>query len=1009
MMQSRFFILLFFIFFYQFGVAQNQYFHPESKLKNISLKQLTTDDGLASNNITSVFQDSKGLIWITSFNGFMIYDGERIEVFDRNNLSMLETDGFYGVIERRVDGTILIGSQGSGLLKYQNGQISQVIPYGLVLPKSIRYMAELKDGTLLIGTSNDGLFKIKNDTVAKVLINPLNFSTVRAILEDLSGDIWVGTEGDGLFKISDDEYVQFKKENGLKSNSVHSLALDKNGLVIIGTTEGLQWTKGQNIQTFHEIGDALVNCLWVDEWNSIWIGTELGIAWLNADYGFSTWIYSEKNIDLVRISSIFMDNENSIWITSNRTGLIQIKQSSISNITSPKLTSNRVYITHESWDGNIYIGTDQSAIDVYHPDKSWSIPLKTDLGGNGIRNIYHENDGSFWLATYKGIIHLKDGVEKVYNVDFGMPTNEFRTITKDKSGNFWFGSRSGGVVKFKDGQIIKVYDKESGLNSNFVMAVKESNAGDIYIGTQGGGMSIIRKNLTIESVHYKDDDSGIPMFNITFDDKDNVWAIINTGPLFFDGKKLIPIPLISDKRSKTHFDMIDDGLGSFWITTNIGVMQVSKKTIYDYLDGKVLEIPFNLLDENDGMNNSECTGATSSIRTKEGKLFIPTLGGVSVFNPVMDFRNERIPPVVIRNMLADNEMIYSDGNISRVKAGTIRYAFQFSVLSYVAPQRNQYKYKLEGFDKDWSPIVYHGSVEYTNLSPGLYTFRVIGGNNSNVWNVQGDSVNFVVLPFFYQTVWFYFLLVAILIGIFLSIYRWRISFMSKQNEALKKVNAELDRFVYSASHDLRSPLSSILGLVKVARIDHETDKEIYFNHIEKSVMKMDSFIRDIIDYSRNARLDIVYEKIDFDKLIKDILDDISYINNFKMITCNTLIEPGIDFYCDIKRVRIVLSNIISNAYKHHIPEERNPATVQISISKEKGGVKVEIEDNGTGIESKFQKEIFKMFYRATNRSEGSGLGLYIVQETLQKIGSTIKMESEKDKGTKFIIHLKTIK
>jgi len=1008
MMLSRFLSIILIFFHCEFAVAQKQYFHPENKLKNISIKQLTTEDGLASNNITSVFQDSKGLIWITSFNGFMIYDGERIDIFDKNNLSILETDGFYKILERR-DGTILIGSQGSGLLQYNNGEIGHVVLKGLEVPKSIQSIAELIDGTLLIGSSNSGLYKIKGDSLARVMINPLISSSVRSIVEDLSGNVWVGTEGDGLFKISGEGYVQFKKENGLISNSVRSLALDKKGAIIIGTTEGLQWTLGQQINTFEQIGNEMINCLFIDEWNSIWMGTEQGIAWLNADYGYSTRIYSEKNIDLVRVSSIMMDSEKSVWVTSNRTGLIQIKQSNITNITAPILTSNRVYIAHESWDGNIYIGTDQNSIDVYHPDKNSSIQLKTDLGGNGIRYIYHELDGSFWLATYKGVIHLKDGVEKVYNVDFGMPTNEFRTITRDKDGNFWFGSRSGGLVKFKDGRIIKVYNKENGLNSNFVMTVKVSKSGDIYVGTQGGGMTIIRKNLNIESIHYKSDDSGIPLFNINFDDKGNVWAIINTGPLFFDGKKLIPIPLLTDKRSKTHFDMIDDGLGNFWITTNIGVMQVSKNVIYDYLDGKITEIPFNLLDENDGMNNSECTGATSSIRTKDGRLIIPTLGGLSVFNPAIDFKNETIPPVVIRNILADNIELHSSSSISKISAGTVRYAFQFSVLSYVAPQRNQYKYKLEGFDKDWSPIVYDGSVEYTNLPPSSYTFRVIGGNNSNVWNEQGDSLNFVVLPFFYQTIWFYFLLIILLIVLLFGIYRWRLSFISRQNEALKKVNAELDRFVYSASHDLRSPLSSILGLVKVARIDKETDKEIYFNHIEKSVMKMDSFIRDIIDYSRNARLDITPEKIDFEKLIKDILDDISYISNYKKIVCNVQIDPGIEFYSDSKRVRIVLSNIISNAYKHHIPEERNPATIDISVIKDKAGAKVEIADNGTGIETKYQKEIFKMFYRATNRSEGSGLGLYIVQETLQKIGSTIRMESEKDKGTKFIIHMKSIK
>ncbi|MEO9966589.1 MAG: two-component regulator propeller domain-containing protein [Reichenbachiella sp.] len=988
--------------------SQDDSYDPKKDIQNISLSQWTTDDGLSSNNVTSVFQDSRGLLWITSFNGIMIFDGERIEIFDINNLSILETDGFYTTVETK-QGVIYIGSQGSGLVRYQNGEFELVGVNQPNLPKSFPSLCVGSNGILYAGSDNQGLFKLENDEVKKINVQGLNKSTITRIIEDEEGKIWVATEGQGLFCLVDEKLEkQFTVEDGLLDNYIEGLACSIDGLMI-ASTNGLQYidTEG-SLQTVDELRNIYINSLLVDEWNSVWVGTEIGLARWNKAQDRTDWLLEKGGVDLVRISSLIKDKENSLWLSSSRTGLIRLKESMMKNLSEPNLSSDRVNIVHQSWDGSFYIGTDQNNIDVWNGQTLSKLPLSTNLRGNGIRDIYHDSDGSFWLATYIGMIYKKGKEEKVYSTENGMPANNFRTVLKDREGVFWFGSRSGGLIKFKDGSIQEVLNKDNKLQSDFVFSVTESAEGRMYIGTHSGGLTVIETDGRATTYNLKDDDSGILLFNIDMLTDRTALITANIGLIYFDGEKLTLVDLVSDRRSKTYFDLVDDKKGSLWVTSNLGILQISKSNWRKYLNREIEQLPYQLLDENNGMNNRECTGATRSLGSDEGEILVPTLGGVCIINPEKVRENGIIPEVRIRNVVVDNQSFNPEAPEAIIEAGALRYIFDFAVMSYTAPERNQFRYKLEGFDKDWSESDYIGSVEYTNLRPGKYTFKVIGANESNIWNTEGTSFAFIVKPFFYQTFWFYLLILVCIVVVFIIIYQWRISFINRQNVELKKVNAELDRFVYSASHEIRSPLSSILGLINLARMGDAEKRMDYFDHIEKSVNRLDEFIHDIVDYSRNARLGIEVDKIDFESMVSDIIDDISHTQNFSKIEHSLNYDYTKAFYSDPKRLKIVLSNIITNAFKHHRPDKVDQAIVNLSITDHATGVKVVVKDNGPGIDKKHGKKVFNMFYRGTSSTEGSGLGLYIVEETLDKIQGGIDVQTVVGEGSVFTIILKNL-
>ncbi|MDW8297080.1 MAG: PAS domain-containing sensor histidine kinase [Raineya sp.] len=227
--------------------------------------------------------------------------------------------------------------------------------------------------------------------------------------------------------------------------------------------------------------------------------------------------------------------------------------------------------------------------------------------------------------------------------------------------------------------------------------------------------------------------------------------------------------------------------------------------------------------------------------------------------------------------------------------------------------------------------------------------------------------------------------------------------LQEQNEELTKINNELDRFVYSASHDLKAPLASILGLINIAKMEKNTDMLFhYLDMMEQSVRKLDNFIKDIIDYSRNSRLEIACEPVDLQKIIDEIYENLNYLEKSIFIKKNTRIQAQAPFYTDKKRLSVILNNLLSNAINYHNIRKLNPfINIEATITEKEA--KIEITDNGLGIAHEHLGKIFDMFYRASYDSKGSGLGLYIVKETIQKLGGKISVHSELGEGTRFTL------
>ncbi len=976
-------------------------FPPDKPLSQSSIGQWTSDEGLISNNLTSVVQGNDGFLWVTAYNGLLRFDGYRFELFDRENTPFLQSDAFYQAVK---DGDKLwLATQGSGLVVFENNGLKPYHPREGTLPSSIRSVF-ITDSVMLVGSNNNGLYIVQNEKVSKPDFEPVSNTSIMGIVQDTDKAIWVGTNDRGIIKIKNGKYTQYNSQNGLSGNVINALCAVPDGRILVASTSGLDIMEGNRITPVKMLQNIQVNAITTDSYGSIWAATERGLARINEAAGIEELFTKFQGLPTFALTSLTFDKEGSLWLATSKAGLLRLKDTGIVTYSEINgLSLDLVNIISEGKNGEMYIGTDDGDINIFTNGKFSKLTLEHSLNNMGIRDICIDRNNVLWIGSYSGLLRKQGTNEILYNISTGLPAQDIRRILEDKNGNLWLATRAGGAIVFANGKVKTTYNKENGLGANYVLAIEQAHNGAIYLGTNGGGLGLVDPEGKLTIHHITDDDYGILIFNMHIDNPENVWLVANTGMFHFDGEKFTKLELEHRVKGEGYFDWVEDQSGNVWITTNKGILRLKKADAIAYVQGKSSSIKTRFYNHYDGMKKKECTGATRATLASTGEVWIPTIGGASIIYPHRIIENPEVPAVYITRLITD-EQEFTTSETTSIKSDNIRYTFQFTSLSLVAPDKNQFKFMLEGFDKQWIDGGSERETSYTNLPPGEYTFKVIASNNDGLWNTTGAEFKFRVKPFFHETKWFYILLAMLMAGSLFGIYKWRVADIEKRNRELKKVNSELDKFVYSASHDLRAPLASVLGLVNVARLDNGKDIPIYLDLIEKSIQRLDGFIRDIIDFSRNARMEIIREEILFDTIIYEVLDNLRYLDEKNGILRIVTVNGHGTFCADSRRLKIILSNLISNAIKYHNLRNENPF-IEIKVDYDDTRATIRVIDNGMGIAEDHLLHVFKMFYRANETIKGSGLGLYIVSETIEKLKGEISVSSKLNEGTTFTVNL----
>ncbi len=1059
-----------------------------AQYQDLRFEHITTDDGLSKASVTCILQDQQDFMWIGTFNGLNRYDGYDFTVYqyNQNNPHSISHNYISSMIEDN-EGELWIGTS-DGLNSY-NRSMNNFEHYrhnnndsASIIDNQIEVIFEDKKDQLWIGTRNGGLelFDRKNKSFIHHIHNKENGSSlssnfiqsifedddgnlwigqrngaidilnnngqkfihlfylgkkltnsaITAIVESNDNSIWIGTQGDGLYRIRYENnevqetahYLETSdKQTSITGNFILSLMIDHNGKLWIGTEdEGLDILDIQKEKFYYYKNDPLnyssinnnsIYAIYEDNLGNIWFGTYAGgVNLVSAGkayfHSYSHFPGNPNSLGYNIVNGFWEDEDQNIWIATGGKGidLFNRKNKKFIHFNNEKsaIASDVILCLYSDSDYNLWIGTWANGLYRYNKKTKKITQFtkeKNGLGSNNIFQILEGKKGELWLCTFWGgltCFNVENNSSIIYNTEnSGLSDNDLRTISKDFDGNYWIGTDIGLDFFNPKTKVFKSYqhheNDKSSLSKGFVSYIMESKDSTLWIGTTGGLNKFNKK--TNSFIHYYTQ-NGLP--------NDEIMSII------------------------------EDKDGNLWISTNKGISRFDPKT----------EI-FKNYDISDGLQGNEFN-TRSGIRTTRGEIIFGGNNGFNIFNPQNLKDNPFVPPVIITDLKIFNKPVPIGAEDSPLKKNIIEtkelefsykqsvFSFGFVALNYTSPEKNQYAYMMEGFDKEWNYIGANRTATYTNLDPGSYIFRVKASNNDGIWNEQGASLKITIKPPFWRTWWAYLIEALITIMILYFILNYFISRQRLRN-TLRMEHLELEKmyeldqmksqFFSNISHEFHSPMTLILGplekLINSFPIEEKIRNSLVLVHRNaKRLQRMTNQLKDL-NKLETGDLQLYLSKGDIIYFIKEIAH--SFHDYAKDHCIDFLFESEKEQYTawfDPDKLDKIIYNLLSNAFK--FTPDRGKIFVALSIinskmnlefSNEKDKpsqyIKIDVRDSGIGIPNEKIEHIFKRFYHTEDYKgyhyEGSGVGLAFVYELIKLYKGDISVNSIEGEGTAFTI------
>ena len=723
-----------------------------------------TEAGLPQDSVLAVAQTPDGYLWLGTEEGLVRFDGVRFSVFDKNNTPEIGANVIQALLVDH-EGSLWIGSNGGGLIRYKEGRFAAYNTRDGLSNDAVLSLYEDAQGVLWIGTDGGGLDDLKAGRFQTYTTRSgLLSDAVFALAGDGRGQLWIGTHN-GLNLMKDGHISSFTVENGLPNNYVHSLCVGREGALWIGTDGGglarLQdgrisayttrdgLSSNDILATFQDADGSLwlgtagglnrfrdgrftvyntklgltndeVVCIYQDRERSLWIGTAGGGLNRLRD-GPVTAYTSQQGLSNDVVLPVFEDREGALWLGTNGGGLNRFKDGRFTTYTSKNgLSDDRVFSIGETTDGSLWVGTRKGLSQLRHGQFA-NYTAKSGLPNAAVMSIFEDHSGSLWLGTRGGLTQLNQGRFTTYTTRDGLSSDDVRPITEDNQGALWIGTIGGGLNRFENGKFT-VYTTRSGLASDVVLALYCDPQGTLWVGTGGGGLQRLRNGrFTTYSTH-----------NGLFDD--------------------------------TVFEILEDNVGHLWMSSNKGVFRVNKKDLEKIADGESHSLASTSYGLAEGMKTKECNGGfqPAGARTRDGRLWFATIKGVIAINPATLKENLSQPTLVIEQTVVDKKVFEGVAQV-HAAPGKGQLEIHYTAPSFISPERVRFRFKLDGFDKEWVEAGSRRVAYYTNIAPGTYHFRVIASNSDGLWNLDGASIAINLMPHFYQTTWF-FLLCALAVG-----------------------------------------------------------------------------------------------------------------------------------------------------------------------------------------------------------------------------------------------------
>lgn len=1028
-------------------------------------------DGTSSiNAITSIIQDAKGFMWFGGEGGLARYNGERLEIFQSDPTRPNALSGNY-VWDLALDreGVLWIATA-QGLSRYNPDQHNfshfnthsagpgMLEQHGL--GSNLLFSLAVAPDNSLYAASARGLYRLTPERDRFEWLEEFRNFYVRKVFVDQAGALWVGTSERGLFYRAPAgggfrSWTHQPQDPGsLPHNYVRAIGQDAAGRIWVGTLGGgvarLDEAREKFKRYRHDpvdrssIGSDNIWDLHLDKKGDFWVATDPGglARYQPATDDFQThrhnpYIGSSLASDKVR--AIHDDHMGDLWVGLFPSGVDYFDRATA-------LFTNYLPVPHDAnslspggvlkflpgRDGRIWIGT-EGGLNAFDPERQSFQRYVAEprnprgLRANAVLSLAADPAGDLWVGTWAGGLHRfnpESGAFTHFGAESGLEDAHIWSLLTDRTGRLWVGTENAGLQLYDRaaGRFLRYQpdpeDPES-LSFRHVWTLLEDADGHLWVGTIDGLdllLDVTPDRARFRHFRHDPNDAATLSSNriiaLHHDSRGQLWVGTQDGGL----NRLDPltgqVERITAGLPSAHVSsIVEDNQGFIWVSTVNGLARVDPQSLAVRSFGE----SNGLVDNNFNRD--------AAYRDSRGQLYFGSTRGFSVFDPEYFSAPLAAPAVVISELRLFNRPVYAGAPgspLTRAISDTEKlvlahdhamFAFDFHAVSYRGAYRNQYAYRLEGFDSDWIQVGTHHTATYTNMDPGEYVFRVRAANSDGVWNMEGASLKLVITPPLSRTWWAY-CIYALLAGLALTAavryQRHRIALQNEQalNQKLLKLDRLKDAFLANTSHELRTPLNGIIGLAEAVQEGamgeiNPTVRES-LQMISSSGRRLSSLINDILDHAKlnEHRLHLHLVPVDLHNLVETVLGLLRPLVGQKTLELQNRVPVEAWVMADAGRLQQVLLNLVGNAIKFS-----KHGHVRISAEGEGELWRTRVEDTGSGIAAEDLPRIFSAFTQLdaadTREQGGTGLGLAIARQLVELHGGTLGVASELGRGSTF--------
>ena len=965
------------------------------------------EEGLEQIPITAVVQTRDGYLWLGTYTGLMRFDGVRVTVFDSVNTPGLRNSRVTSLYEDP-EGVLWIGHESGEVTRFSAsefqpaGRVSSW-PGGAVeaiatdesgdlwLLSDIGLLFRMRDGhaleppgggsasrKIVLSREHSGkLWVVGNGKVTTVVrgeLSPFGFDDASGtdfferVVPAQDGGLWV-MGGGRLRKWREGRWVMDLGDCPCEGGFVSELLETRSGKLLAGTVRDGLYLLTPGAEPFHfartnGLSHDWIRSLCEDHEGDIWVGTGAG---LNALRPRKVQMLNPPDAWQGRaVLSFVVGRAGDAWVGTEGAGLYHRQGDHWTCFTETNgLTNLFVWSVLETRTGELFVGTWGGGLMVKSGDRFESRGDLSRLAAPVVA-LYEGRHGELWIGTTVGLHRYEAGKLTWFAGKEKLVSPDVRAITESPDGALWFGMLGGGLGCLKDGTL-KQFRKQNGLSSDFVLALYAEADGSLWIGTSDNGLCRLREGR---------------------------FATIST-----------PQGLLASIVSQ----IADDGAGNLWLGSHHGILRVSKADLNRCANGEAESVRCLSYGRAEGLASQKCSGGFQPgvCQTTDGRLWFPTAKGLAIVDPRSFTTNTVPPPVVIEQLLVEGQPVkFQAGKAAarvagsrpelQIPTGQQRFELRYTGLSFVAPDKVRFKYKLEGLEDQWVDAGTKRFAQYSFLPPGAYTFRVMACNNDDVWNEEGASLSFTVLPHAWQTWWSKAALLVAGAGAVAAVAMWvarqRVRRRLEQLERQRALERERARIARDIHDDLGASLTriSLLSQSVRAELDDRQAAAADVDQIYATARELTRAMDEIV-WAVNPQHDTL------DSLV-------AYLGRFAQ---NFLSTAGIRCRLDVPlhlppwpltaEIRhnafLAFKEALNNVVKHAHASE-----VRISLELKPDGFMLVVADNGRGFAWDPQKG--QTVLEADGSRPGGGNGLVNMQKRLEEVGGCCGWDTAPGEGTR---------